>query len=192
MTVKQSLKSAIVVVSIAGTLPVVSAFGQPLLWSDNTGTVENKTGGWSVGFSGETATVVTPAGNFSQDVPQITLGDPRYPGYGINFDLPSTGSQPAFSAYDSGALRSGDELDLRITYRSPGTFYWLGSVGSSYPNMQNFLDGVGTDEDLSLNLGGGLGLRLGSQDDFNVELEFSGNGEYSEFDRVSIGATLLF
>ena len=85
-------------------------------------------------------------------------------------------------------------IGLFITYRTPGTVYFKGKVGLLASDLKaeiNEVD-VADTSDVAFAYGAGLGVRLGAQQNVNLELEWTGASGEHDLSHVTIGGQILF
>jgi hypothetical protein len=110
--------------------------------------------------------------------------------YGDSWD---DGSIDGDSVFGAPGDWNSESFGLYFAYRTPGTVYFMGKMGGLKSDVRSNVPGFSVKEsDTSFSYGGGLGLRLGRQNSFNVELEFVGSSGDNDVNMINLGGVLRF
>lgn len=114
----------------------------------------------------------------------------------IEFDyLNNTGSGDIKSSSDYGldGTWDMDAYALYFAYRTPGTVFFKGKLGLMDSKVKSdFGTASRSDSDTSFAFGAGFGVRLGMEDNINIELDWVGNNGDNDLGFINLGVLLLF
>ncbi|MEA3292047.1 MAG: outer membrane beta-barrel protein [Pseudomonadota bacterium] len=162
---------------------------------------ESADGRWLVGLKGGQVQTDT-RGYDDTDNWGLTLG--------YEFSRPIDGTGSASIEFDylnttgSGDIKSSSEFGLDgewdmdayglyFAYRTPGTVFFKGKLGLLNSKIRSdFGTANRSDSDTNFAYGAGLGVRLGMEENINIELDWVGNSGDNDLSFINLGVMLLF
>ena len=111
----------------------------------------------------------------------------------VEFEFTDTDEANINNGINSGRW-DATTLAAYIAYRTPGTVYFKGKIGLLHSDVKVEINEVDVSDgsDVAFGYGAGIGLRLGAEQNINLELEWVGASGEQDLSHVTIGGQYLF
>jgi hypothetical protein len=90
-----------------------------------------------------------------------------------------------FASHVPGSQWEARTIGLYMSYRTPGTVYFKGKLGILYSDL-GFDDVLPDQSDTNFAYGGGFGILLGREQNFNIELEWLGTSGDNDLNLLNL------
>ena len=111
----------------------------------------------------------------------------------VEFEFTDTDEADINNGISNGAW-DATTIAAYITYRTPGTVYFKAKLGLLHSDVKVEINEVDISDgsDVAFGYGAGLGLRLGAEQNINLELEWVGASGEQDLSHITIGGHYLF
>lgn len=115
----------------------------------------------------------------------------------IEFEFSDTfdkGDVSDSSIFGIGGDWQSENIGVYFTYRTPGTVYFKAKLGALRSDVTTKLDATDAvrEQDTSFSYGAGLGVMLGAEGNFDVQLEVVGSSGDNDLNMISLGGIYRF